>query len=224
MLLFVEILWYNFLWNILMMKLGRAMTDRSDNINRARAIRDELEASNAPQSVGAMLLDDAIGWIKLVIFTVVIAVALHQFVIINATVPTASMENTIMTNDRVIAFRLAYMFSEPERYDIIFFRYPGDMTQVYVKRVIGLPGETVDIIDGQVFINGSTTPLNDDFVRGPVFGNYPTFNVPEGSFFVLGDNRNNSGDSRDWIDPYVPRSSILGRAVLTWWNSFGFIS
>jgi len=205
MLPFVEFLWYNFLWNILIMKLGRAMVDRS-------------------QSIGATLLEDAIGWIKLVICTVVIAVLLHQFVIINATVPTASMENTIMTNDRVIAFRLAYLFSEPERYDIIFFRYPGDMTQVYVKRIIGLPGETVNIIDGQVFINDSTTPLNDDFVRGPVFGNYPTFHVPENSFFVLGDNRNNSGDSRDWLDPYVPRSSILGRAVLVWWNSFGFIS
>jgi len=134
------------------------------------------------------------------------------------------MENTIMTNDRVVAFRLAYAFSEPERYDIVFFRYPGDMTQIYVKRIIGLPGETVNIIDGQVFINDSTTPLNDDFVHGPVFGNYPTFYVPENGFFVLGDNRNNSGDSRDWVDPYVPRSSILGRAIFTWWNSFGFIS
>jgi len=193
--------------------------ESSDNLRKA--IQEE---PNAPKSIGATLLDDAIGWIKLIVFTVIIAIILHQFIIINATVPTASMENTIMTNDRVVAFRLAYMFSEPARYDIIFFRYPGDKTQIYVKRIIGLPGETVNIIDGRVYINDSNTPLNDDFVLGPVFGNYPTFHVPADSFFVLGDNRNNSGDSRDWLDPYVPRGSILGRAIFTWWNSFGFIS
>ena len=80
---------------------------------------------------------------------IVVVFVLTQFIIINAKIPSGSMENTIMTHDRLIGFRFAYWFEEPQRGDIILFEYPVDETQIYIKRVIGLPGETVEIRDGR---------------------------------------------------------------------------
>lgn len=82
---------------------------------------------------------------------------------INARVPSGSMEQTIMTGDRVFGNRLAYKNKEPERFDIVIFKYPDDPSQLFVKRVIGLPGETVNIVDGKVYINDSEEPLDDSF-------------------------------------------------------------
>ena len=176
------------------------------------------------ESTAALLLEDAISWIKLIIFTVIVAVVLNQFVIVNASIPTGSMESAIMPNDRIVAFRLSYLFYDPDRFDIVIFRYPDDETQLYVKRIIGMPGETVNIIDGHVFIDDSQVPLRYDFVRGSIFGNYGPFIVPEDSYFVLGDNRGNSEDSRSWLNPFVRRDAILGRAIFKYWRGFSFLS
>ena len=93
-------------------------------------------------------------WIKIIVSAAVIALVLNTFIIANSKVPSGSMENTIMTNDRVIGFRLSYLFAEPERGDIVIFHYPDDEKIYFVKRVIGLPGDTVDIHDGHVYLNG----------------------------------------------------------------------
>ena len=151
------------------------------------------------------------GWAKVIVFAVVIAWLLQSFVIVNASVPTGSMQNTIDAKSRVVAFRLAYMFSDPERYDIVVFKFPDDESQLYVKRVIGLPGETVSIIGGKVYINGSEKPLNSDFVKEPpLLYDYGPYVVPEDCYFVLGDNRNGSVDSRAWVNKFVRKDKILG--------------
>lgn len=153
-------------------------------------------------------------YIKMIIFVVVVVLIVNNFLLINARVPSESMEKTIMTGDRFFGNRLAYLFDDPERFDIVVFKYPDDESQLFVKRVIGLPGETVEIKDGKVYINGSETPLDDSFTPETPTGDYGPYVVPEGSYFMLGDNRNHSGDSRFWKQPYVQKEKIVGKAIL----------
>jgi len=181
--------------------------------------KDQIES----ESIRSVVFDEALSWGKMIIFTVIMAVLLNQFVIVNASIPTGSMENVIMSNDRIVALRLSYLFSDPARYDIVIFRYPDDETQLYVKRIIGLPGETVTIRDGLVFINDSLVPLRDDFIREAPRGNYGPFIVPAYSYFMLGDNRCNSEDSRSWINPFVHRDGILGRAIFKYHRGFAIL-
>ena len=166
-------------------------------------------------------------YVKMIIIVVVVVLFVNNFILINAKIPSESMENTIMTGDRVFGFRLAYGLNvdlfgkhiskkvkDPERFDIIIFKYPDDESQLFVKRVIGLPGETVEIKEGKVYINGSETPLDDSFTPETPIGDYGPYVVPEDSYFMLGDNRNHSGDSRFWKQPYVEKEKIVGKAIL----------
>lgn len=150
---------------------------------------------------------------------------LMRFVIINARIPTASMEETISVNDRIFGNRLAYLNHDPERYDIVVFKFPDNEKKLYIKRIIGLPGETVEIIGGKVYIDGAEEPLRDDFCPETPVGDFGPYVVPENCYFMLGDNRNGSADSRYWQNPYVARDKILGKAGLRYWplTDFGFV-
>lgn len=153
-------------------------------------------------------------YVKMILFVVIVVLVVDNFLLINAVIPSESMENTIMTGDRIFGNRLAYLFDDPERFDIVIFKYPDDESQRFIKRVIGLPGETVEIREGKVYINGLDTPLDDSFTPETPVGNFGPYTVPEGCYFMLGDNRNNSRDSRMWDNPYVKKEKILGKAVL----------
>lgn len=153
-------------------------------------------------------------YVKMILFVVIVVLVVDNFLLINAVIPSESMENTIMTGDRIFGNRLAYLFDDPERFDIVIFKYPDDESQRFIKRVIGLPGETVEIREGKVYINGSDTPLDDSFTPETPVGNFGPYTVPEGCYFMLEDNRNNSRDSRMWDNPYVKKEKILGKAVL----------
>ena len=143
---------------------------------------------------------------------------LNTFIIANSRVPSGSMENTIMTNDRVIGSRLSYKFSDPERGDIAIFRFPDDESLFYVKRIIGLPGETVDIINGAVYINGSETPLDEPYLKEAMIPEEDMhFEVPEDSYFMMGDNRNYSYDARYWTNTYVARDKIIAKVLFRYW-------
>lgn len=164
-------------------------------------------------------------WIVLLGCTVAAVVIFNSFIVVNARIPSGSMKDGIQEGDRIFANRLAYLNSDPERMDVIMFRYPDDRSQIFVKRIIGLPGETVTIVDGKVYINDSETPLDDSFIPEPMKGSFGPYEVPEGCYFVLGDNRNNSLDSRKWENTYVPREDILGKAGFRYWplNRIGFV-
>lgn len=153
-------------------------------------------------------------YVKMILFVVIVVLIVDNFLLINAVIPSESMEETIMTGDRIFGNRLAYLFEDPERFDIVIFKYPDDESQRFIKRVIGLPGETVEIREGKVYINGSETPLDDSFTPETPVGDYGPYTVPEGCYFMLGDNRNNSRDSRMWDNPYVKKEKILGKAVI----------
>lgn len=168
---------------------------------------------DSPRSVVRELMS----WIFTVVVAIVLALVLNRFVLINAEIPSGSMENTIMTDDKIIGFRLSYLFSDPKRGDIIIFRNPDNESENYVKRVIGLPGETVMIDNGCIYVDGEL--LEEDYLKedwtlatGPYL-----FEVPEESYLVLGDNRNNSYDARYWNHTYVERDKILGKALFCYW-------
>lgn len=150
-----------------------------------------------------------------IIFVVVVILVwlMDTFLIVNAQIPSESMENTIMTGDRVIGNRLAYKTGIPQRYDIIIFKYPDDESVLYIKRIIGLPGETVTILGGKVYINGAAEPLDDSFTPEVPLGDFGPYTVPGNSYFVLGDNRNYSFDSRYWENTFVREDQILGKAA-----------
>ncbi len=162
---------------------------------------------------------EIISWAKVIGSAIVLAYLLKTFAVVNATVVSGSMENNIMTNDRVICNRLAYLFADPARFDVIAFDFtePSGTEVIYVKRIIGLPGETVTVLNGQVYIGDAAEPLPDSFVAEPPHGDAGPFTVPEGCYFVMGDNRNSSYDSRYWAEPYVPHADILGKYLFTYY-------
>ena len=169
------------------------------------------------------LKKEIISWIQIIAAAVIIALVLNNFIIANSRVPSGSMENTIMTKSRVIGSRLSYLTDDPERGDIVIFHYPDDESVYYVKRVIGLPGETVEIVDGKVYINGSDTPLEEPYLPEPMEGSYGPYTVPEGSYFMLGDNRNNSRDARYWENKFVKKEKIIAKVLFCYYplSQFG---
>lgn len=166
---------------------------------------------------------DIAEWIISIVIGIVVAVFINQFVLINARVPSASMENNIMTGDRLFGYRLAYINEAPSRGDIVIFKYPDDESQLFIKRVIGLPGETVTIIDGKVYIDDSDTALNEPYLAQEMIGTFGPYEVPKGHYFMLGDNRNYSRDSRFWNNSYVSEDKILGRALFRYSPNIGKI-
>ena len=125
---------------------------------RCRKKGRKSDTKNAASVAGEFL-----SWVITIVAAVLIAMFLNRFVLINAEIPSGSMENTIMTGDKLIGFRWSYLFSGPERGDIIIFKFPDDESQNYVKRVIGCPGDTVKIEDGKVYVNGEL--LEEDYLK-----------------------------------------------------------
>lgn len=118
------------------------------------------------------LIKEIFSWVRIFVIAIVIALLINNFVIINANVPSGSMENTIMTKDRMIGLRTSYWFSSPKRGDIIIFNNPeytegqdSEDSKLYVKRVIGQPGEKITIKDAKVYVNDSATPIKEDYLK-----------------------------------------------------------
>jgi signal peptidase I len=124
-----------------------------------------------------------------------------------------SMEPNFHEGERVVVNKAVYWFGEPERGDVIIFEEPNGTEEDFIKRVIGLPGDTVEVEDGAVHING--TKLDEPYIMSPPNYYLPALVVPENSYFVLGDNRNHSNDShRGW---FAERDKIHGKAWLITW-------
>lgn len=162
-------------------------------------------------------------WIVCIVATLAITLFITNFVIVNASIPSGSMENTIMTGDKLIAFRTAYLFSEPKRGDVIIFKYPDDETEWYIKRVIALPGETIEVKDGKVYINKSKKSLKEPYIKEEPVDDFGPYKVPDNGYFVMGDNRNSSNDAREWQTHYVTREEIIGKASFRYYPSLKWI-
>lgn len=132
------------------------------------------------------------------------------------TVQGQSMEPTLHNHQFILVEKVSYWFRSPERGDVVVFRYPDDPSQDYIKRVVGLPGDHVQIKNGAVYINAHR--LSERYIAAPPDYSGCTYcdvRVPKGSLFVLGDNRDNSSDSHEW--GMLPRGNIIGRAMLAYW-------
>ena len=167
-----------------------------------------------PEEKKASIKAEVFSWVKVIVSAIIIALLVDFFIIANAVVPTGSMETTIPAGSRIMGLRLYYDFNEPERGDIVIFKYPDDESVDYLKRIIGLPGETVQVKDGYVYINGEK--LESDIYGKEVMQSAGIAAEPitlgDDEYFVLGDNRNNSSDSRDPSVGILKRKDLLGRA------------
>lgn len=160
--------------------------------------------------------------IRTAIIVTVLAVAIRTLAVQPFVVEGSSMFPRFETSDFLIVDKITYRFEAPSRGDIIVFKYPYDLQTNYVKRVIGLPGETVKIQDGQVIVINSTYPngviLDEPYVSAgntttlPVTSASNEFVVPADKYFVLGDNRRASSDSREW--GFLPKEDIIGRVFV----------
>jgi signal peptidase I len=155
---------------------------------------------------------------------ILIAVAIFVFLRFNVqgyTVQYSSMLPSIEEGEWVMVNKASYFFSDPQRGDVVVFDPPISSKYPFIKRVIALPSDTVEIKDGKVFING--IPLEEKYIMAPPNYEMPAEKMPEKHYFVLGDNRNNSNDSHNgWT---VPRDDIIGKAWFTYWpaNKWGVV-
>ncbi|NLC77370.1 MAG: signal peptidase I [Clostridia bacterium] len=153
-------------------------------------------------------------WIETIGIALILALVIRTFLIQPFYIPSGSMEPTLGIGDKIIVNKLGSYFKEPERGQVIVFKYPLDPSQDFVKRVIGMPGETIEIKDSTVYINGE--PLEEEYLpEDLVYGDFGPVTVPENAYFMLGDNRNNSQDSRVWGP--VPEDLIIGQAKIIFW-------
>ncbi len=166
---------------------------------------------------------ELISWIKVIVIAVIIGFVVSRFIIVNATVPTGSMIPTVEAESRVIGLRVAYLFGSPKRGDVVIFKFPDDESKQYLKRIIGLPGETVEIIDGKVYIDGSNEPLEEDYLNEKPRGDFGPYEVPEDCYFMLGDNRNNSADSRYWHNTFVKKSQIIAKVYFSYYPHWKWV-
>ncbi|MCM1308129.1 MAG: signal peptidase I [Butyrivibrio sp.] len=185
--------------------------------------------SRAPKKGGKSVL---LEWLKIILIAASVVFVLLRFVIINARVPSSSMHPTLKVGDRMVGLRVLYYFTEPKRGDIVIFKCPEEgeeYNRLYVKRVIGLPGETVSIRAGQVWItsaDGEEFHLEENYlIEAPnpnLSVNNEEYKLGEGEYFVMGDNRNNSHDSRDWwaLGYKVTRERIRAKAVFKYYKGF----
>jgi signal peptidase I len=149
-----------------------------------------------------------------VAIAVILAVIIRFFLFQPFYIPSGSMEPTLKPGDRIIVNKLIYRYSQPERGDIMVFKYPRDPARDFIKRAVGLPEETVEIKNSKVYINNKEIP--QPFLEpGLQFGSFGPVEVPEGSYFMMGDNRNNSEDSRVWGT--LPRENMVGKAMFIYW-------
>lgn len=156
-------------------------------------------------------------WIMIFAGAFIVAYILSNFVIVNAKVPSGSMISTINIDDKVLGFRLSYMFSDPKRGDIVMFNAPDKDNTIYIKRIIGLPGDKIVIEDNTVYINGEK--LEEDYVRNgwEKSEGRTEYEVPKGEYFMMGDNRDESSDSRVWGT--VKKKEIIAKAIFRYYPS-----
>jgi signal peptidase I len=172
-------------------------------------------ALQAPSTRLAQVREELVAWVKTLISAAVYAILIVTFGFQVARVEGQSMAPTLEDQDRLIVNKLVYRIGEPRRGDIVMLYYPLNPEKSFVKRVIAEEGDTVRIVDGRVYVND--IPLKDDYVPSE-FRSHDDWGpqvIPEGYYFVMGDHRNNSSDSRHW--GMVPKKYIIGKVQLRWW-------
>ncbi len=191
---------------------------------------DDMEPKKPEEKTSPV--KDILSWVLTIAFAIVAAILIKNYVIINANIPSGSMENTIQIGDDIFGFRLAYTFSDPKRGDIVIFNAPDSPSEKYIKRVIGLPGETVTIEDGQVYIDGEA--LEEDYLKSNQSGEDPwtvnagpyEFKVPQDSYLLLGETTEMAHQTQESGSTHMClRTIYLQKAIFRYYpfNRFGAV-
>ncbi|MBQ1182046.1 MAG: signal peptidase I [Phascolarctobacterium sp.] len=164
--------------------------------------------------------DAASDWLISIIVAVALAFCIRTFLVEPYMVEGSSMYPTLKHHERLIVDKLSYFITDPKKGEIVVFRYPRDESRDFIKRVIAVGGDTIEMRNGKVFVNGAE--IEEGYIykndpKGPNMSNYRKSVVPQGHIFVLGDNRNNSEDSRYRGVDFVPHRLVKGRAIVAFW-------
>jgi signal peptidase I len=188
----------------------------NDEITRGTTLRPKLKMANGEiPARSRFYLLDARYWLRDLILSLLLAFIVIVFFYQPVQVEGTSMMPELYNHERIFINKFVYRFEVIHRFDIIVFHYPLDPSKSYIKRVVGLPGEWVSIHNGVVYIDAK--PLKEPFIPPSYLDhdNYPSSFVPKANYFVLGDHRDDSNDSRVWGT--VPRRYIYGKAVFVYW-------
>lgn len=163
-------------------------------------------------------------WLKDLAIALIIALVIRTFFIQAFRIPSESMVPTLLVGDHLLVEKITYRFREPKRGEIIVFKFPLDESKDYIKRVIGLPGDTIEVRGKEVYLNGKridepyAVHLDPNVIPREISPRdfFGPVKVPKDSYFVMGDNRDNSFDSRFW--GFVPRRNIVGKALIIYFS------
>ena len=169
------------------------------------------EAEAKKKSVGREILE----WVFVVVFAVSVALIIRTFIFEPVRVDGESMLRTLHNNEYMIVTKYQYLFNDPERFDVVICRYPGRGNTNFVKRIVGIPGDTVEVKDTTLFVNGE--PVDEPYIVNKPSYTMPAVTVGEGQYFVLGDNRPNSNDSHNPVVGQLTRKQIVGKVRLVVW-------
>lgn len=155
-------------------------------------------------------------WVISILVAIVIAFFIRYFIVELYIVDGPSMQPTLESSERLVVNKFIYRFKQPEKGDVLVFKYPKDQSRDFIKRVIATAGDSIEVKENHVYVNGKL--INEPYILDePMKGSYPLAVVPEGHIFVMGDHRNNSEDSRFRDVGFVPLELVKGKAVLVFW-------
>ena len=154
-------------------------------------------------------------WVFSIVSAIVLALLIRTFIVELYIVDGPSMRPTLQHDERLVVNKFIYRVRSPERGEVIIFRYPRDPSRDFIKRVIAVAGDTIEIKEGRVYVNDEI--LHEDYIAEKTRTEYPKVTVPEGTLFVCGDNRQNSLDSRSSDVGFLPLENVKGKASLVFW-------
>ena len=197
-------------------------TFNENNLQSDQAPEQEPKPAEAKEKKS--ILREILDWILTIVAAVAIALVIRTFIFEPVRVDGHSMDDTLADKEIMIVSKLGYasfdfiggrvsVFGDPKRFDVVICHYPDRGNTNFVKRVIGLPGDTIRLENGYLYLNDELVeePYINDAYRSGYLNNFPNYTVPEGQYFVMGDHRNNSNDSRS-IGP-IDRNMIVGHVV-----------
>ena len=167
--------------------------------------------SEEKKSVGEEVKD----WAVSILAAVVIAMIIRIFIVELYVVDGPSMRPTLQHDEKLVVNKFIYYVRNPEKGEVVIFRYPRDPSRDFIKRVIATAGDTIEIKDGRVYVNDQL--LIEDYISEKTYSEYPKVTIPDGTIFVMGDNRNNSEDSRFSDVGFVPLDLVKGKAMFIVW-------
>lgn len=159
--------------------------------------------------------EEAKDWIVSIIAAIAVAMFIRTFIVELYVVDGPSMRPTLQHEERLVVNKFIYYLRNPQKGEVVIFRYPRDPSRDFIKRVIATAGDTVEIKEGRVYVNDQL--LMEDYILEKTRTEYPKVTIPEGTIFVMGDNRNNSEDSRFSDVGFVPLDLVKGKAVFIFW-------